>query len=364
MQAEHDERIPVTLLTGFLGSGKTTLLNRWLADEQFADAAVIVNEFGEVGIDHALISSSSDARIELRNGCLCCVMSGDLVDTLRTLYMERAEGKVRPFRRLVIETSGLADPAPVMQMLMTKPAALRYRLAQTITTIDMTCGLHSLDAFPESNRQASIADHLVLTKADLSADRDARAALEARLVALNPSACRHYSNHETWPRPHDLAEQQAEFDMRSGSASKWLNFRAYGAAPDGGNDAGGDGRYVRYDGAVPAAHTIGIQTFAMTFEAPIEWEHLAAWLDALTIAHPQQILRVKGIFAVAGREAPIAIHAVQGIFHPPVALAGWPDDSRVSRVVFITQGIAREYVSEVLDVILSRAPMAHDSPAL
>ncbi|MGI4812716.1 MAG: CobW family GTP-binding protein [Janthinobacterium lividum] len=355
--AAHEERIAVTLLTGFLGSGKTTLLNRWLADEQFADAAVIVNEFGDIGIDHALIASSSDARIELKNGCLCCVMSGDLVDTLRTLYMERAEGKIRPFQRLVIETSGLADPAPVMQMLMTKPAALRYRLAQTITTIDMTCGLHSLESFPESNRQASIADHLVLTKSDLAAGASEKAQLEARLAELNPAAERHYSSDAEWPRPHELAGQQMTLETPSGSASKWLNIEAY---DDTQGD--GDGRYARYGSVTAAMHTANILTFAMTFSTPIEWEHLAAWLDALTIAHPQQILRIKGIFAVSGRDAPIAIHAVQGIFHPPVALAEWPDESRVSRVVFITQGIARDYVSEVLDVILSRKPTTHGSP--
>ncbi|MEI7298361.1 GTP-binding protein [Paraburkholderia tropica] len=359
LAAAHDERIPVTLLTGFLGSGKTTLLNRWLTDEQFADAAVIVNEFGAVGIDHALIASSSDARIELKNGCLCCVMSGDLVDTLRVLFMERAEGKIRPFQRLVIETSGLADPVPVMQMLMTKPAALRYRLARTITTIDTTCGLHSLESFPETNRQASIADHLVLTKSDLTADASRRTKLEARLVELNPSACRHYSSNDEWPRPRELAEQGMALETRTGDASKWLNFEAY---DDPQHDD--DGRYARYGGVTAAVHSANIRTFAMTFSKPIEWEHLAAWLDALTIAHPQQILRVKGIFAVSGSDAPIAVHAVQGIFHPPVALAGWPDESRISRVVFITQGIDREYVSEVLDVILSREPMVHGSPQL
>ena len=160
----QDDRIPVTLLTGFLGSGKTTLLNAWLRSPELSDAAVIVNEFGEVGIDHALIASSSDNTIELSTGCLCCTVRGDLVDTLRELIVKREKGEIRAFDRVIIETTGLADPAPVIQALMTFPVSRRFRLRQVVTTVDAANGVRTLDQHPESVKQAAMADEIVVTK--------------------------------------------------------------------------------------------------------------------------------------------------------------------------------------------------------
>ena len=166
-----DDRLPVTLLTGFLGSGKTTLLNAWLRSPDLADAAVIVNEFGEVGIDHALIASSNDNTIELSTGCLCCTVRGDLVDTLRELIVRREKGEVRAFDRVIIETTGLADPAPVIQALMTFPVAHRFRLRQVVTTVDAVNGLSTLASHPEAVKQAAVADEIVITKLDIIPNR-------------------------------------------------------------------------------------------------------------------------------------------------------------------------------------------------
>src|SRR5882762_9541057 len=179
-----DDRLPVTLLTGFLGSGKTTLLNAWLRSPELADAAVIVNEFGEVGIDHALIASSSDHTIELSTGCLCCTVRGDLVDTLRELEVQRVKGEVRAFDRVVIETTGLADPAPVIQALMTFPVARRFRLRQVVTTVDAAHGARTFEQHPESVKQAAVADEIVVTKTDL--DPQAAGDLVPRLKRLAP----------------------------------------------------------------------------------------------------------------------------------------------------------------------------------
>ncbi len=164
----QDDRLPVMLLTGFLGSGKTTLLNAWLRSTDLANAAVIVNEFGEVGIDHALIASSSDNTIELSTGCLCCTVRGDLVDTLRELSVRRAKGEIRAFDRVIVETTGLADPAPVIQALMTFPVARRFRLQQVVTTVDTVHGAGTLERHPESVKQAAVADDILLTKVDLA----------------------------------------------------------------------------------------------------------------------------------------------------------------------------------------------------
>src|SRR5689334_5541368 len=201
-QIAQDNRVPVTLLTGFLGSGKTTLLNAWLRSPELADAAVIVNEFGEIGIDHALIASSNDNTIELSTGCLCCTVRGDLVDTLRELQVKRATGEVRAFDRVIIETTGLADPAPVIQALMTMPVARRFRLQQVVTAVDAVHGLSTLDAHMESVKQAAVADDIIVTKLDIGAP--STAPLDERLKALNPGARIHRSTLSGQPLPSAL----------------------------------------------------------------------------------------------------------------------------------------------------------------
>lgn len=329
------KRIPVALLTGFLGSGKTTILNRWLRDPALSNAAVIVNEFGDIGIDHTLIASSTDNTIELSTGCLCCTVQGDLVDTLRDLLDKRARGLISAFDRVVIETTGMADPGPVLQALMTFPVANGYRLAQVITTIDAVNGLTTLNGFVEAQKQAAIADQLIITKLDLVRDSSA---LESRLTELNPTADISQVRRDSAP----CLDVMSDLDIREPGTSipaarRWLNV-----------DAHGEGRYRPVSSP---EHTSGIQSFCLVFEQPFIWQELAAWLDALVIAHGPDLLRVKGIVAVEGQSRPIVVHAVQQLFHPPAPLEQWPYEDRHSRLVFITRNLSQAYIEAVFDVI-------------
>ncbi|MEP9355414.1 GTP-binding protein [Xanthobacter sp. KR7-65] len=330
----RDMRTPVTLLTGFLGSGKTTLLNGWLRDPALSDAAVIVNEFGEIGIDHALIAASSDNTIELSTGCLCCTVKGDLVETLRDLTEKRARGEVKAFARVIIETTGMADPGPVIQALITFPVARTYRLGRVVTAVDAVQGMGTLDRHAEARKQVGVADEVVLTKADLAgADL---APLEARIAALAPGARLHRSSLSELAQPTLLdGIDPADPNTRPSEVRAWLRAEAFEAAD-------------------PVRHREDIGSFCLAFDTPLDWEHVSAWLDALAIAHGDDLLRVKGILAIAGRSKPVVVQAVQRLFSPPVELSAWPEGLDGSRIVFITRGLSREYVTEVLDVIRTR----------
>jgi G3E family GTPase len=349
--SEQDERIPVTLLTGFLGSGKTTLLNAWLRSPELGDAAVIVNEFGEVGIDHALIASSSDNTIELSTGCLCCTVRGDLVDTLRELIVKREKGEVRAFDRVIIETTGLADPAPVIQALMTFPVSRRFWLHQVVTAVDAANGARTLEQHPESVKQAAVADEIVITKTDL--DPEATAALEAQLRRLNPGAHLHRSSLRSMPALSALATLDI-YDpaTKIPDVAKWLNAEAHSSS-----HGAGDHRHGHRPHDINR-HSDEIGSFVLRFDRPLHWDHVANWLDALVLGHGSDLLRVKGILDIIDRDRPIVVQAVQSLFHPPVELGAWPDGQRQSRVVFITRGLSQSYVQEVLSTIQQR-PIPH-----
>lgn len=330
----RDMRTPVTLLTGFLGSGKTTLLNGWLRDPALSDAAVIVNEFGEIGIDHALIAASTDNTIELSTGCLCCTVKGDLVETLRDLTEKRARGEVKPFARVIIETTGLADPGPVIQALITFPVARTYRLGRIVTAVDSVQGMRTLDAHAEARKQVGVADEVVLTKADLG--RGDLAPLKARISALAPGANLHDSSMDRLAQPALLdGIDPSDPRTRPGEVQAWLRSEAF-------------------EGEQPGRHREDVGSFCLAFDEPLHWEHVAAWLDALVIAHGDDLLRVKGILAITGRSKPVVVQAVQRLFSPPAELSAWPDGFAGSRIVFITRGLSRDYVTQVLDVIRSR----------
>ncbi len=388
-----DLRTPVSLLTGFLGSGKTTLLNAWLRDPALADAAVIVNEFGEIGIDHALIASSNDNTIELSTGCLCCTVRGDLVETLRDLRAKRSAGEVPNFSRVLIETTGLADPVPVIQALITFPVARAFRLGRVITVVDSVNGAATLEAHDEAVRQVVVADELIVSKTDLpEADT---AALVERLQQLNPGAGITRSADGAHP-PASLLDGVDIYDpaARPDAVKEWLKADRYeGAVREGQHTHhGGDHHapdqhahdhpsYRDGDGHADHAHehaeadghgghdsrhahrhdvnrhSADIGSFCLSFDEPLQWEHVSAWLDALVMAHGEQLLRVKGILDIAGRSRPIVLQAVQRLFHPPTELADWPDGDRRSRIVFITRGLSREFVLEVLDTLRARAPV-------
>ena len=340
-----EQRCPTTLLTGFLGSGKTTLLNAWLRSPALADTAVIVNEFGEIGIDHSLIASSNDNTIELSTGCLCCTVRGDLVDTLRDLNEKRARGEVRPFERVFIETTGLADPAPVVQALMTFPVARHFSLNQIITTVDAYNGMTTLDRHQEAVKQIAVADDIIITKTDVGADRIE--ALKARIVQLNPGVRLHYARPDDQPSIDTLA-RPGMFDAASKPAEvvEWLNAEAHEQSHHGHHHGHHHHDVNRHDAA--------IGSFCLTFDEPLAWEHVAHWLDALVIAHGEDLLRVKGILDIVGRQNPIVVQAVQRLFHPPFELQAWPNGPRRSQIVFITRNLSRDFVTEVLATIRSR----------
>jgi G3E family GTPase len=300
---------PVTLLTGFLGSGKTTLLRRLLADPALGDTAVIINEFGEVGIDHLLVERLDAEMMLLSSGCVCCTIRGELATTLRDLHSRRERGLTPPFRRVVIESTGLADPFPVLSTLKADPVLRHhFRAAGVVATVDAVNGGDQLDRHIESVRQAAIADVIVLTKTDL-AEETATARLVARLNAMNPQA----------PVLRG-AEGPLDADalLKSGGGG---SFKAI-AEPDAGT----------------ANHT-DVQAFAIIEDEPLDWTAFGVWLTMLLNRHGARILRVKGILALRGEERPVAVHGVQHLVHAPTHLSRWPDGDRRSRLVFIVEGI-------------------------
>jgi G3E family GTPase len=321
--------IPVAVLTGFLGSGKTTLLARLLKSPQFSRTAVIINEFGEVGLDHELIETSDESFVALRTGCLCCTIRGDLVLTLEDLLARRDAGLVAPFERVVIETSGLADPAPILHALMGDTGlARRLELAGVVTTVDAVNGLATLARQPESQKQAAVADRLVLTKADL-VDGDP-AELCGRLAALNPAATLLKASFgDIDPeRLFDIGLQTAR--ARQSDVEAWL----------------------RADAHTPHAHAphdSAISCFAILRDTPIRAVTLTLFLEALAEHCGADLLRLKGIVAIAEcPERPAVVHGVQHVFHPPAWLERWPSADRRSRLVLIGRGLRQAWVEALL----------------
>jgi G3E family GTPase len=323
---------PVTVLTGFLGSGKSTLLNRVLQDPRFADTAVIVNEFGDIPIDHLLVRRASEDVVVLAGGCICCRAAGDLVAALRDLHYKRAANEVPAFRRAVIETTGLADPAPLLATLVEMPlVAARYALSGVVTTVDAEHGASTLDRHAEAVKQVAVADRLVLTKGD-RAPAAALDALEARVRSLNPGAALVRATRgeldAAWLFETGLYRPGARADVTG-----WL-----GAGTGEMRVAAGKG-----------PHDARIRSFTWTAERPLDWDALATALETLVELRGERILRLKGLVNVAGEAAPTALHAVQHALYPPAKLAEWPDNDHRTRLVFITRDLEESAVAQILD---------------
>ncbi len=356
----HPQRIPVTLLTGFLGSGKTTLLNALVQQPSMSRALVIINEFGEIGLDHQLFAASTDGeQIELSNGCICCSIRTDLARTLREAVWRFSREGQRQFDRLIIETTGLADPAPIVHTLMTESRVARhYALDGIVTVMDAASGSLTLDRHEEALRQAAMADLLLITKQDLACE-DQINALRQRLAVINPAAAQQRLDHGHIEADALRGLGPEDMSARSADIQRWLGEAAAHATASPTLSPGA--LFDRVENAevsvgmmpvAPAAdlnrHDDHIRAHCFVFERPIRAARLEAWLSLITSLMGQDMLRIKGMLDIEGRDRPLVIHGVQHLFHPPVELEAWPGGERFSRLVFITRDIPRETLEMTL----------------
>jgi G3E family GTPase len=324
VSAPPDHRLPLTIVTGFLGSGKTTLIRHLLGHPRAANAALIVNEFGEVGIDHHLFRKTEERITLLRDGCACCARRDDLVVALKELLRRVDAGEQPPLERVILETTGLADPAPILHTLVADPVlSRRYRVERTIAALDAVAGATNLDRYGEAMRQVAAADVVVLTKGDL-ASADALRTLADRVAALNPAA-----TILTADRGRVAADILFDDEIAL-------------AVP---RDASG-----ARSKAIPALHAEpgGVTSLTLTFDEPLDWRMLGLWLTMLLHRHGERILRVKGLLDT-GEEGPLLLEGVQHVVHAPRHLAAWPDADRRTRLVFILREIDPARVRESLD---------------
>jgi len=332
--------IPITILTGFLGSGKTTLLNRLIAAPEMADAAVIINEFGEIGLDHMLVEAADDGIIELSSGCLCCTVRGDLINTLENFLRRLDNGLLKSLSRIVIETTGLADPAPILHAVMLHPYLVhRFRLDGVIVTVDAVNGMATLDAHEEAVKQAAVADRIVLTKTDIATDAATTEALKQRLATLNPGA-----------PIIAVADAKPEALLNCGlydpakkipDVARWLRDEAYR-----------DEHHHHHHHDVNR-HDDHIRAFTLATDRAVPAAALEMFIELLRSAHGPKMLRVKGIIRIAeDPDRPVVIHGVQEVFHPPATLPSWPDDDHRTRLVFITKDMAEDFIKRMFDAIV------------
>ncbi len=357
---ETQQPIPLSVITGFLGAGKTTLLNRLLKDPAMAGTAVIINEFGEVGIDHLLVETADENIMEMSSGCLCCTIRGDLIDTLEDLMIRRDEGRISSFDRVVIETTGLADPAPVLHTIMNHQwLVTRYRLESVITLVDAVNAEATLDAQEEAVKQVAVADRLVLTKTDLLTGLDGEqklGRLVQRLRKLAPGA-RMLDNYTGEAVPSVLfnAGLYDPFSKTS-DVMAWLSADAFETPA----------RRTRKDGHDHHHHDTNrhdehIRAFCVTTDDAISAMSFDLFLELLRANHGPNLLRVKGVVKVEeDPERPFVIHGVQHVFHPPVQLDAWPGKDRKTRLVMITRDIEKSQIEALLRAFTDRSmPASH-----
>ncbi len=345
--ADRKGRIPVSILTGFLGSGKTTVLNRLVRNPEMARALVIINEFGEIGLDHDLVESANDDMVLLQSGCMCCTVRSDLIDALEGMRHKAEQGDIPQFDRVVIETTGLADPAPILQGFISDPGlAQHFVLDGVTTTVDAVSGSATLDRHIEAVKQAAVADRLLLTKTDL-AERAQAAALEARLRQLNPAAPVVRTLPDSVIGP-DLLFGAGLYDPsgKSRDVRRWLEAEKYlvSGASHGhdhghGHDHHGEAHAHRHAHEDVNRHDDHIRAVCLVFDDPIPGEALDRWLGALLQFKGPDLLRFKAIVNVAELPGPLILHGVQHVIHPPTMLKSWPGEDRRTRMVFITYDI-------------------------
>lgn len=360
MSTQRDNAmIPVSVMTGFLGAGKTTILNTLLKDDTLADTAVIINEFGDVGLDHLFVEQTTeDGIIELSSGCLCCTVRGDLVDTLENLLRKLDNGRIKALKRIVIETTGLADPAPVLHAIFAHPyLSQRYAIDGVVTLVDAVNGLQTLDQQEEAVKQVAVADRLIISKTDLT-DKTIPADLKARLRALNPTALMLESSKDNISASNLLDTGLFNPATKTPDVQRWLNAEAAGDETghhdhDHHNHHGhghdhGHGHHDHHHDV--NRHGDAIRSFSITTDRAVAERNFVLFLDLLRSAHSEKILRVKGIVKlVEAPDRPVVFHAVQSVFHTPEVLDQWPDEDHSTRMVFITKDLPESFVAELFD---------------
>jgi G3E family GTPase len=344
--------VPVSIVTGFLGAGKTTLLNRLLRDPALAKAVVLINEFGEIGLDHLFVEKIDGDMVMMASGCLCCTIRGDLIDSLEDLLRRRDNGRMRDFDRVIIETTGLADPAPVLHTIMSHPyLLLRFRLDGVVTVVDAINGAATLDAYPEALKQAAVADRLALAKTDLVVTDEQRrslARLRARLVELNPTA-RIVEDFSDCATAAVLDAGLYDPATKSPDVARWLNAEALidrQGSHDHAHAAHSSASATETDAA--NRHSESIRTFCFVSDEPMAPSAFNLFLEMLRGAHGPSLLRVKGVVALSDDVSrPLVIHGVQHVFHPPVRLDAWPDQDRRTRIVFIIRHLNPNFIEQL-----------------
>ncbi len=358
-EASRPPVFPLTVFTGFLGAGKTTLLNRLLRAPELADSLVLINEFGEIGLDHLLVENVAGDMVVMTSGCLCCTIRGDLIATLEDMLRRRDNGRMA-FNRVVIETTGLADPAPVLHTIMYHPyLMLRFRLDGVVTLVDALNGGTSLDNYPEAVKQAAVADRLVITKTDLVGPDDRGvAALRARLSQLNPTALQLDAARAIAAKLFDIGLYDPE--KKAPNVRRWLNAEA----ADQAHAHHGHGNHRHEHDSHPQdvnRHDAKIRAFALRHAGPLPPAAVDMFFELLRSAHGAHLLRVKGIIALADDPArPLVVHGVQHVFHPPVRLDAWPDEDHTTRIVFILYDLEPDFIEALWNAFANVA--AADTP--
>jgi G3E family GTPase len=360
--------IPVSIITGFLGAGKSTLLNRLLKDRQLSDCAVIINEFGDVGIDHMLVETSGDQMVELSDGCLCCTVRGELVDTLASFIDMMQTGKMKPISRVVIETTGLADPVPVLQSVIGNPVlAQNFHLDGVATVIDALNGMRSLDNHEEARRQAAVADRLVISKTTMAEASDVNA-LVVRLMAINPNARIVDADGEEAGKAALLQAGYFDVTAKSPDVARWLAQEDKAGEHHHGHDHGHHHAHHEHDhhhghGHHHAHHShddvnrhdASIRSFSIVHDQPIDRTAVAMFVDLLRSAHGEKLLRMKAIVMLSDDPSrPLVLHAAQSTLHPPARLEAWPGEDRRTRLVLITKDLEEDFVRELFDAFIGK----------